>query len=137
MGEKRRLQLLLVLLSEPNLIVLDEPSNDVDTDMLAAMEDLFNSWPGTLIVVSHDRYLVERITRISSTRFSTAGCVIFREGWTSICDCVRCSPARRPLPWLLPCPTHRSRCYRVRRNAPCARNSALLSASWNGWVSGS
>ncbi|MGO2016727.1 ABC-F family ATP-binding cassette domain-containing protein [Brevibacterium aurantiacum] len=61
-GQKRRLQLLLVLLSEPNLIVLDEPSNDVDTDMLAAMEDLFDSWPGTLIVVSHDRYLVERIT---------------------------------------------------------------------------
>ncbi|MFT4306150.1 MAG: ABC-F family ATP-binding cassette domain-containing protein [Microbacterium sp.] len=61
-GQKRRLQLLLVLLSEPNLIVLDEPSNDVDTDMLAAMEDLFDSWPGTLVVVSHDRYLVERIT---------------------------------------------------------------------------
>lgn len=61
-GQKRRLQLLLVLLSEPNLMVLDEPTNDVDTDMLAAMEDLLDSWPGTLIVVSHDRYLVERIT---------------------------------------------------------------------------
>jgi ATP-binding cassette subfamily F protein uup len=61
-GQKRRLQLLLVLLYEPNLMVLDEPSNDVDTDMLAAMEDLFDSWPGTLLVVSHDRYLVERIT---------------------------------------------------------------------------
>ncbi len=61
-GQKRRLQLLLVLLSEPNLLVLDEPSNDVDTDMLAAMEDLLDSWPGTLIVVSHDRYFVERVT---------------------------------------------------------------------------
>ena len=61
-GQKRRLQLLLVLLSEPNFLVLDEPSNDVDTDMLAAMEDLLDSWPGTLIVVSHDRYLVERVT---------------------------------------------------------------------------
>ncbi|MFT4216551.1 MAG: ABC-F family ATP-binding cassette domain-containing protein [Micropruina sp.] len=61
-GQKRRLQLLLVLLSEPNLLVLDEPSNDVDTDMLAAMEDLLDSWPGTLLVVSHDRYLVERVT---------------------------------------------------------------------------
>ena len=61
-GQKRRLQLLLVLLSEPNVLVLDEPSNDVDTDMLAAMEDLLDSWPGTLIVVSHDRYLVERVT---------------------------------------------------------------------------
>ena len=61
-GQKRRLQLLLVLLSEPNLMILDEPSNDVDTDMLAAMEDLLDSWPGTLIVVSHDRYLLERAT---------------------------------------------------------------------------
>jgi ABC transport system ATP-binding/permease protein len=61
-GQKRRLQLLLLLLSEPNVIVLDEPTNDVDADMLAAMEDLLDSWPGTLIVVSHDRYLLERIT---------------------------------------------------------------------------
>lgn len=61
-GQKRRLQLLMVLLSEPNLLVLDEPSNDVDTDFLTAMEDLLDSWPGTLIVVSHDRYLLERIT---------------------------------------------------------------------------
>ncbi len=61
-GQKRRLQLLLVLLAEPNLMILDEPSNDVDTDMLAAMEDLLDSWPGTLLVVSHDRYLVERVT---------------------------------------------------------------------------
>lgn len=61
-GQRRRLQLLLVLLSEPNMLILDEPSNDVDTDMLAAMEDVLDSWPGTLIVVSHDRYLVERVT---------------------------------------------------------------------------
>lgn len=61
-GQKRRLQLLLLLLSEPNLIILDEPTNDVDADMLAAMEDLLDSWPGTLIVVSHDRYLLERVT---------------------------------------------------------------------------
>lgn len=61
-GQKRRLQLLLLLLSEPNVIALDEPTNDVDSDMLAAMEDLLDSWPGTLIVVSHDRYLLERVT---------------------------------------------------------------------------
>ena len=61
-GQKRRLQLLLILLSEPNVLILDEPTNDLDTDMLAAMEDLLDSWPGTLIVVSHDRYLLERIT---------------------------------------------------------------------------
>ena len=61
-GQKRRLQLLLVLLDEPNVLILDEPTNDVDTDMLTAMEDLLDSWPGTLLVVSHDRYLVERTT---------------------------------------------------------------------------
>ncbi|WP_203336271.1 ABC-F family ATP-binding cassette domain-containing protein [Nocardioides limicola] len=61
-GQLRRLQLLLVLLSEPNVLVLDEPTNDVDTDMLAAIEDLLDSWPGTLVVVSHDRYLLERVT---------------------------------------------------------------------------
>nr|WP_205267584.1 ABC-F family ATP-binding cassette domain-containing protein [Mycolicibacterium sphagni] len=61
-GQRRRLQLLLTILSEPNVLVLDEPTNDVDTDMLAATEDLLDSWPGTLIVVSHDRYLLERVT---------------------------------------------------------------------------
>ena len=61
-GQKRRLQLLLLLLAEPNVICLDEPTNDVDADMLAAMEDLLDSWPGTLLVVSHDRYLLERVT---------------------------------------------------------------------------
>lgn len=61
-GQKRRLQLLMLLLSEPNLLLLDEPTNDVDADMLAALEDLLDSWPGTLIVVSHDRYLLERVT---------------------------------------------------------------------------
>jgi ABC transport system ATP-binding/permease protein len=61
-GQRRRLQLLLVLLDEPNVLLLDEPTNDVDTDTLAAMEDLLDTWPGTLVVVSHDRYLLERVT---------------------------------------------------------------------------
>lgn len=61
-GQRRRVQLLMVLLSEPNFLILDEPTNDVDTDMLAALEDVLDSWPGTLIVVSHDRYLLERVT---------------------------------------------------------------------------
>ncbi|OBA73669.1 ABC transporter ATP-binding protein [Mycobacterium sp. 1554424.7] len=61
-GQRRRLQLMLTLLSEPNVLLLDEPTNDVDTDMLTAVEDLLDSWPGTLIVVSHDRYLLERVT---------------------------------------------------------------------------
>ena len=61
-GQKRRLQLLLILLDQPNVLILDEPTNDLDTDMLAAMEDLLDSWSGTLIVVSHDRYFLERVT---------------------------------------------------------------------------
>jgi ATP-binding cassette subfamily F protein uup len=61
-GQKRRLQLLLILLDEPNVLILDEPTNDLDTDMLAAIEDLLDSFPGTLLVVSHDRYLLERVT---------------------------------------------------------------------------
>ncbi|MDO5034535.1 MAG: ABC-F family ATP-binding cassette domain-containing protein, partial [Actinomycetaceae bacterium] len=61
-GERRRLQLVRLLMSEPNVILLDEPTNDLDTDTLAAMEDLLDTFPGTLVVVSHDRYLLERTT---------------------------------------------------------------------------
>jgi len=61
-GQQRRLQLLLILLDQPNVLILDEPTNDLDTDMLAVIEDLLDSWPGTLIVVSHDRYFIERVT---------------------------------------------------------------------------
>ena len=61
-GQKRCMQLLLILLDEPNVLIMDEPGNDLDTDMLAVMEDLLDTWPGTLIVVSHDRYLLERVT---------------------------------------------------------------------------
>jgi ATP-binding cassette subfamily F protein uup len=60
-GERRRLQLMRLLMGEPNLLVLDEPSNDLDIDTLLALEDLLDTWPGTLVVVSHDRYLVERV----------------------------------------------------------------------------
>ena len=61
-GQKRRLQILLLLLEEPNVMILDEPTNDIDTDTLTALEDVLDAWPGTLLVVSHDRYLIERIT---------------------------------------------------------------------------
>ncbi len=60
-GERRRLQLLRLLMGEPNVLLLDEPTNDLDIDTLTALEDLLDSWPGTVIVVSHDRYLVERV----------------------------------------------------------------------------
>lgn len=61
-GQKRRLALMLILLDEPNVLILDEPGNDLDTDMLAQVEDLLDGWPGTLLLVTHDRYLMERVT---------------------------------------------------------------------------
>ncbi len=60
-GERRRLQLLRILMDEPNVLILDEPTNDLDTDTLLSLEDLLDSWPGTLLIVSHDRYLIERV----------------------------------------------------------------------------
>lgn len=61
-GQKRRLALMLILLDEPNVLILDEPGNDMDTDMLAAIEELLDAWPGTLLLVTHDRFLMERVT---------------------------------------------------------------------------
>ncbi len=61
-GQKRRLALMMILLDEPNVLILDEPGNDLDTDMLASVEDLLDGWPGTLLLVTHDRYLMERVT---------------------------------------------------------------------------
>jgi len=60
-GERRRLALMRLLMGEPNVLLLDEPTNDLDIDTLTALEDLLDSWPGTLVVVSHDRYFVERV----------------------------------------------------------------------------
>ena len=60
-GERRRLQLMRLLMGEPNVLMLDEPTNDLDIDTLTALEDLLDTWPGTLLVVSHDRYFVERV----------------------------------------------------------------------------
>jgi ATP-binding cassette subfamily F protein uup len=61
-GEKRRLQLMLILLEKPNVLILDEPDNDLDTDMLAIVESLLDTWPGTLLLITHDRHLMERVT---------------------------------------------------------------------------
>lgn len=61
-GEKRRLQLMLILLDKPNVLILDEPDNDLDIDMLAVVESLLDSWPGTLFLITHDRHLMERVT---------------------------------------------------------------------------
>jgi len=61
-GERRRLQLMMVLLDEPNVLLLDEPTNDLDIDTLTELEDLLDGWPGSMVVVSHDRYFMERVT---------------------------------------------------------------------------
>ena len=61
-GERRRVQLLRVLVAEPNVLLLDEPTNDLDIDTLTELEDLLDGWPGSLLVVSHDRYFLERVT---------------------------------------------------------------------------
>ena len=74
-GERRRLQLLRLLATEPNVLLLDEPTNDLDTDTLASLEDLLDSWPGTMIVASHDRYLVERVTDMAYGMFGDGGLV--------------------------------------------------------------
>ena len=64
-GERRRLQLLRLLIGEPNVLLLDEPTNDLDIDTLTVVEDYLDSWPGTLIVVSHDRYFLERVCDVT------------------------------------------------------------------------
>lgn len=68
-GERRRLQLTRVLMGEPNVLLLDEPTNDLDIDTLQELEDLLDSWPGTLVVISHDRYLIERIADVTYALF--------------------------------------------------------------------
>ncbi|MCT1453017.1 ATP-binding cassette domain-containing protein [Corynebacterium sp. p3-SID1145] len=68
-GERRRLQLTRVLMSEPNVLLLDEPTNDLDIDTLQELENLLDSWPGTLVVISHDRYLIERIADVTYALF--------------------------------------------------------------------
>src|SRR3712207_2363908 len=64
-GERRRLQFLRLLLAEPNVLLLDEPTNDLDIDTLTVIEDYLDSWPGTLLVVSHDRYFLERVCDVT------------------------------------------------------------------------
>ena len=62
MGERRRVQLLRILVGEPNVLLLDEPTNDLDVDTLTELEDLLDGWAGSAVVVSHDRYFLERVT---------------------------------------------------------------------------
>ncbi|AQP44003.1 ABC-F family ATP-binding cassette domain-containing protein [Tessaracoccus flavus] len=79
-GERRRLQFLRLLLTEPNVLILDEPTNDLDIDTLTVIEDYLDSWPGTLIVVSHDRYFLERITDATYALLGDGSCVMLPGG---------------------------------------------------------
>ena len=79
-GERRRLQFLRLLLAEPNVLLLDEPTNDLDIDTLTVIEDYLDSWPGTLIVVTHDRYFLERACDVSYALMGDGRCVLLPGG---------------------------------------------------------
>ncbi|NLE96554.1 MAG: ABC-F family ATP-binding cassette domain-containing protein [Propionibacterium sp.] len=79
-GERRRLQFLRLLLEEPNVLILDEPTNDLDIDTLTVIEDYLDSWPGTLIVVSHDRYFLERVTDVTYALLGDGTCGLLPGG---------------------------------------------------------
>ncbi len=79
-GERRRLQLLRLLVGEPNVLLLDEPTNDLDIDTLTVVEDYLDSWPGTLIVVSHDRYFLERVCDVTYALLGDGSCVLLPGG---------------------------------------------------------
>ena len=79
-GERRRLQLLRLLLEEPNVLLLDEPTNDLDIETLTAIEDYLDRWPGTLLVVTHDRYFLERVCDVSYALLGDGSCVLLPGG---------------------------------------------------------
>ena len=79
-GERRRLQFLRLLLDEPNVLLLDEPTNDLDIDTLTVIEDYLDGWPGTLIVVTHDRYFLERVTDVTYALTGAGRCDLLPGG---------------------------------------------------------
>ncbi|HXR42674.1 MAG TPA: ATP-binding cassette domain-containing protein, partial [Acidothermaceae bacterium] len=79
-GERRRLQFLRILLDEPNVLLLDEPTNDLDIDALTVIEDYLDGWPGTLIVVTHDRYFLERVTDVTYALSGDGRCELLPGG---------------------------------------------------------
>ncbi len=91
-GERRRLQFLRLLLSEPNVLLLDEPTNDLDIDTLTVIEDYLDSWPGTLIVVSHDRYFLERVCDVTYALMGDGSCVLLPGGVEQYLDHRRIRP---------------------------------------------
>jgi ATP-binding cassette subfamily F protein uup len=95
-GERRRLQILRMLLDEPNVLLLDEPTNDLDIDTLTVIEDYLDSWPGTLLVVTHDRYFVERVCDVCYALLGNGSCVLLPGGVDQYLQSRRNRPSDRP-----------------------------------------
>ena len=85
-GERRRLQFLRLLMHEPNVLLLDEPTNDLDIDTLTVVEDYLDTWPGTLVVVSHDRYFLERVCDAVYALLGDGSCVLLPGGIDAYLD---------------------------------------------------
>jgi ABC transport system ATP-binding/permease protein len=92
-GERRRVQMLRLLMAEPNVLLLDEPTNDLDIETLTEFEDLLDGWPGTLVVVSHDRYFLERVTEHVVALLGDGGLSFLSGGVDEYLDRVRTARA--------------------------------------------
>jgi ABC transport system ATP-binding/permease protein len=95
-GERRRLQILRLLLEEPNVLLLDEPTNDLDIDTLTVIEDYLDSWPGTLLVVTHDRYFLERVCDVCYALLGDGSCVLLPGGVEQYLQSRRDRPRESP-----------------------------------------
>ena len=128
-GQKRRLQLMLILLDRPNVLILDEPGNDLDTDMLAQLETLLDSWPGTLLIVSHDRYL-SSASPMTSTPSSTASSSTCPAALMAIWRNLSAGSRRARHLHRLLLPETAKRCPCNASCASCARSAPRPSARW-------
>ena len=130
-GERRRLQLLLTLLEQPNVLLLDEPTNDLDLDTLRALEDFLDDWPGIVVVVSHDRAFLDRMSDELLALDGDGGVRWVRggvAGWLAERDAVDREPRSAPVP-----AARRPAEARTRRAAaprPSAASSARPSETW-------
>ena len=131
-GERRRLQLLRLLMDGPNVLLLDEPTNDLDIDTLTALEDLLDGWAGTLLVVSHDRYFLERVCDRTVALLGDGGLRDLPGGVDEYLALRRAATEASPLSQVsaAPRPTRRRRVRRDRTPGPCAQPAR----SWPGWI---
>ncbi len=134
-GERRRLQLMRLLMDEPNVLLLDEPTNDLDIDTLTALEDLLDRWPGTLVIVSHDRYFVERVcdnvhalTGDGGLRHLPGGIEQYVQSRRAAAAAPSTATGRRPPP---PCRPPAGRPAAAAPRAPPARRSGAWRRRWS------